>query len=417
MASIEMRWSVGVDWGSEYHQVCVVDEVGQRLGERSVAHSGEGLETLCRWLCELTGGSAEQIAVAIETPHGAVVDTLLEQGFVVYAINPKQLDRFRDRFTVAGVKDDRLDAYVLGECLRTDRARFRRLSVAAPSLIELRQWSRMTEELRQERVRLTNRVREQLRRYYPQALELSDDVGAGWFLELWQRAPSPEKAKRLRRSSVERILKARRIRRLEAAEVQRVLRAPALRVAAGTTEAATAHIRALSERVKLVDRQLAQCERRLDMLCEQLTDVTEDDPTGQEREQRDVEILRSLPGVGRIVLATLLAEAWQPLRRRDYHSLRALAGVAPVTRRSGKYKLVVMRRACIERLREAVYHWARVAAQHDPLSRTRYAALRKRGHSHGRALRSVADRLLAVACTMLRDGTLYDPTHHLRQAA
>ena len=128
-------------------------------------------------------------------------------------------------------------------------------------------------------------------------------------------------------------------------------------------------------------------------------------------------ILRSLPGIGRINLATLLAEAPEPLKRRDYHALRTLSGVAPVTRRSGKHTLVLRRLACHRRLSDAVYHWARVAIQHDPNSRHRYAALRHRGHSHGRALRGVGDRLLAVACAMLTNRTLFDPTRYAVQPA
>src|SRR5258707_1898997 len=138
---------------------------------------------------------------------------------------------------------------------------------------------------------------------------------------------------------------------------------------------------------------------------------------GQDTEQRDVTILRSLPGVGRIVLATLLAEAAEPVRRRDYHALRRLSGVAPVTKRSGRRCIVIMRQACQMRLRTAVYHWARAAIQHDELSRRRYASLRQRGHSHGRALRSVADRLLAVACVMLTRQALFDPEHVGNRAA
>ena len=101
-------------------------------------------------------------------------------------------------------------------------------------------------------------------------------------------------------------------------------------------------------------------------------------------------ILRSMPGLGRIILAVVLAEVWQPLRRRDYHALRGLSGVAPVTRRSGKTCVVVRSYACNKRLANALYHWARLATQHDALSRRRYAALRQRGHSHGRALRPLA---------------------------
>ncbi len=119
-----------------------------------------------------TGGvPPAAIAVAIEVPHGAVVDTLLERGFAAFSVNPKQLDRFVGRFTLAGAKGDRSDGYVLGDSLRTDRHCFRRLEAGVPALVELREWSRMAEELGQERVRLANRLREQLRRYYPRALE------------------------------------------------------------------------------------------------------------------------------------------------------------------------------------------------------------------------------------------------------
>jgi transposase len=116
-----------------------------------------------------------------------------------------------------------------------------------------------------------------------------------------------------------------------------------------------------------------------------------------------------VPGVGRIVLATLLAEAFEAVQRRDDQALRCLAGVAPVTKRSGKSRIVLMRQAAHVRLRNAVYHWARVAVQHDPRSQAKYATLRARGHGHGRALRSVADRLIGVACAMLEAKTIFDP--------
>ena len=412
----EARWFAGIDWASQTHQVCLIDVGGKIIGERAFAHGGAGLTELCAWLLARTGAAPAAIAVAIEVPHGPIVEALLEHGFQVYAINPKQLDRFRDRFTVAGAKDDRRDALVLADSLRTDRHCLRRLAAEDAVVIELREWSRMTEDLQQERNRLANRMREQLWRYYPQALAIGDDLAADWFLELWAAVPTPAKAARIRESTLERILKRHRIRRVTAAEVLRTLRQPALRVAPGTAEAASAHIRAVGERLRLVNRQIREAHQRLDALCAELAGDGGERPPGQEPEQRDATILRSLPGVGRIVLATLLAEAAEPLRQRDYHALRALSGVAPVTRRSGKRCIVVRRQACQTRLRDAVYHWARVAIQHDELSRRRYAELRKRGHSHGRALRGVADRPLAVACVMLARQTPFDPEYAAKRA-
>src|SRR6202008_3296614 len=211
-----------IDWASETHQVCLVNARGECVGERSVAHGGAALGELCDWLIARTGARPAVIAVAIETPQGPVVEALLERGFRVHAINPKQLDRFRDRFTVAGAKDDRRDARVLGDSLRTDRHAFRPVSVDDPVIVELREWSRIAEDLSQERSRLTNRMREQLWRYYPQMLALADDLAANWVLDLWSQAPTPAKAARLRETTVERFLKAHRIRRWQAPEVLRI---------------------------------------------------------------------------------------------------------------------------------------------------------------------------------------------------
>lgn len=403
-----VKWLVGVDWAKSTHQVCLLDLLGKIIGERAFPHGGAGLAALCDWLLEKTGSRPEEIAVAIEVPHGPIVETLMERGFVVYSINPKQVDRFRDRFSVAGAKDDRFDAHVMADALRTDRGRLRRLQATDPTVVELREWSRMGDELRQEQVRLANRIRDQLWRYYPQALELTNDVAADWFLDVWALVPTPAKAARRSMDSIARVLQSHRVRRIDAGEALRILRQKPIRVAAGTTEAATAHIRTVVTRLKLVNRQIRTVEQHLDVLCDRLSEPGESAP-GQPVGQRDATILRSLPGIGRINLATLLAEATEPLQRRDYHALRPLCGAAPVTKRSGKKKLVLMRYACHCRLRNAIYHWARTAIQYDEISKKRYAALRKRGKTHGHALRAVADRLLGVACAMLKAQTLYDP--------
>jgi transposase len=411
----EVRWFVGIDWASEQHRACLLDAEGERVAERDVAHDGAGLQELCSWLLERTGARAQEIAVAIEAPRGPVVEGLLERGFQVFAINPKQLDRFRDRFSMSGAKDDSRDAEVLGHSLCTDRQAFRRLAIDDPLVIELREWSRIYEELKQEQNRLTNRVRDQLWRYYPQAGELGDP-SANWFLDVWEKAPSPAQAARVSEKTIARILKEHRIRRFDAAEVLRILRQPPLAVAPGTVEAASAHIRTVAARLRLVNQQIKEVERRLDELCAAIEAAAETTP-GQICEQRDMAILRSMPGLGRIITATLLAEACEPLRLRQYHVLRGLSGQAPVTRRSGKSIIVLRRYACNARLRNALFHWARGAIQHDPVSKRRYAELRQRGHGHARALRTIGDRLLYVLCTLLQRQQLYDPDYNARPQA
>ncbi len=343
------------------------------------------------WIVKLTAAEPEDVAVAIEVPHGPVTESLQGRGFGVHSINPKQMDRYRDRFFPAGSKDDRRDARVLADALRTDSQALRKLSQPDPLLLELREHSRIAEEPTRERTRLGHRMRAQLWRYYPQLLELGQNVTDSWVLDVWSAAPTPASAQQLRKAGVTRLLKRNRIRRIDAAGVLQILRQPAIDVAAGTTPAAVAGLTPIVERLRLVQRQLAETRSRIDHIAGDLAADTErgvDEPGG-----RDAAILMSLPGVGRTVLAALLSEAHDPLLRRDYHALRALCGVAPVTKRSGKGLTISRRRAMHKRLNQALYHWARSAIVCDPVSRAKYDALRKRGHRHARALRSVGDRL------------------------
>lgn len=403
-----IEWFVGIDWATTEHVVCLLDTVGKIVGTCAFAHTGEGIAQLCSWLGEKADASdPSAFHVAIEVPRGAVVETLLERGFHVYSINPKQLDRFRDRFTVAGAKDDRLDARVLADSLRTDRERFRALRVDEPLIIQLRASSRTAEELHDERVRLMLRFREELLRYFPQFLEVARDIGRDWLLDLWELVPTPAVAARVRTSTIAKHLIERRVCTTTAEELLAILRKEPLRVAPGTIEGAVDHIRTLIVRIRLLNQLLKASEKRLDELMSQLQ-------ADKKTEQRDATILLSWPGIGRIVSATLLAEASQPLAARDYQALRSLCGVAPVTKASGKRSgpraMVVMRRACSVRLRDAVYYWASTAIRFDPKSKALYRSLRDRAKTHGRALRSVADRLLAALCAALRRGVPYDPT-------
>lgn len=393
---------VGIDWASERHQAVVVDPTGEPVGDQQFAHSGPGLEAFMEYLARVAPDPA-RVAVAIEVPRGAIVETLLARGYHVFAINPKQLDRFRDRHTVAGAKDDRRDAFVAADALRTDGGAFRRLQLDDPRLIQVRELSRTHDELVSEERRLANRLREQLWRYYPQALVHCAAADEPWLWSLLDDAPTPAQGQRLSRSALRALLGRHRIRRFTGDDLYATLQAPNLHVAPGTVEAASEHVGMLVPRLRLVYEQRTRCERRLEGLLDALTTADEG-----RHEHRDVTILRSLPGVGRVVAATMLAEAWGPLAARDYQTLRAQTGTAPVTRQSGKSRLVAMRRSCNRRLRTAVFHWARTSIRLDPRCRAQYQRLRQR-HSHARALRGVADRLLGVLVAMLRTGTTYDP--------
>jgi len=397
------RFFVGVDWGTVNHRVCVLDGEGNKIAEREVSHCGSALQELLVWLRRQTGASPEQVAVAIEMPAGAVVEMLVERQYPAFAINPKQLDRFRDRYSVAGAKDDSRDAFVLADSLRTDRHCFHPVQLKDPQIIRLRTLSRLHHDLQQDWSRLSNQLREQLHRYFPQMLQLSAAADDSWMWDLLALVPRPVLLRRARLHTISKILLRHRIRRFTAEQVLQLLQTEPLPTAPGTAEAASEASLLLIARLRMLQQQIREVDRRIaDILLELQTQE-------QTSQHRDVQLLCSVAGVGQVVAATMLAEALQPLRDRDYHALRSYAGAAPVTRQSGKKKQVLMRYGCNQLLRNALYHWARVSLQKDPRSRAHYHRLRQKGHSHGRALRGVVDRLLAMLISILRHQMPYDP--------
>lgn len=398
------RFFAGIDWGSEKHRVCLMNRDGQILAERWIEHSGDSLAELTAWLRRETSDVPSSLAAAIEIPRGAIVETLLEHGFAVFSINPKQLDRFRDRYSPAGAKDDRRDAFVLADALRSDMHCFRPVRLDDPAVIRLRELSRLDDEMAQEQNRAVNRLREQFHRFFPQLLQLCECADEPWLWTLFELAPSPLRAARLTEARIARLLQQHRIRRITATEVRVVLKTKPLTLAPGAVEAAAEHALLLLPRLRLLHQQRTDLARRISALLDELAA-----PTEGRKEHRDAAILLSLPGLGRKIAATMLSEASQAIADRDYHALRCYSGAAPITRQSGKKKTVAMRRGVNKRLRNALYHWARVSVVYDPQSKKRYAAMRACGHSHGRTLRGMADRWLKVLTSMLTTRTLYDP--------
>ncbi len=411
---MELQWYVGVDWGKSEHQVCLLNATGEHVAERKIRHTGIGFTELAMWLSEQTNqAETASIGVALETSSGPVVDCLLALDYGVFAINPKQADRFRDRYSPAGAKDDRRDALVLATALFLEPQALRILEAPDADMLELRERHRMREQLLRNKLGLALKIRQSLWRYYPHFESLfGTNIGLPFIQVLWEHMPNPEAARHRRKNSVEKILKAHKIRRFQADKILEQLRAERLPVTTTTARLLQEQIKLLFQQLALVQQQLQEVTHQLETKLKGLststsaTDISGTNPA----KPSDRDILASMPGVGTIVLANLLGEAGQAIRNRDYAALRCLTGIAPVTKRSGKSYRVQRRRAANPWLVDSIYHWARIAAQRDPLCRQRYQALRARGHTHGRALRSVADRLLAVACAMLKTGTLYRRT-------
>ncbi len=399
-----MEYFVGIDWGTQTHRIAMMDRHGRVIEQFDAEQSGEGLVVLVNKLKQRTACDPALVAIGVEVAWGALVETLVESGFSVFSINPKQVDRFRDRFTVAGAKDDARDALVLASALCTDRQSFKRVEIDSPELIRLRELSRFQDELKAELRRATNRLWQQLHRYYPQMLSISPAADDRLMWDLLEAAPSPAIGAKLSSLRVQRILKANRIRKLTTDEVLSALRTAPLTLAPGAAEAASEHVLLLLPHVKLLEDQLRQVGIRIKNLLTAMTEAN----AGTGMPPCDAELILSIPGVGPAVAAALLTEASRPIRERDYESLRCYAGTAPVTKQSGKRRVVGMRQACSPRLRNAVFYWATSSLCCDSRSRRQYDALRAAGHLHARALRGLADRLLGVLIALLKTQKTFD---------
>ncbi len=314
--------------------------------------------------------------------HGGRFLSLLHQSETV--------DRFRDRYTVAGAKDDSRDALVIASALRTDRKSFRRVQPDTSEIIRLRELSRLDEELKNELRRATNQLWEQLHRYFPQLLKLSPGADDRFVWDLLDKAPTPAKAAKLTTKRITQLLARHRISRFTPEQVVMILREPSLQLAPEVSEAASEHILFLLPRIVPLDQQIRDVERRIARVLKDLRENAGGDPG----KPRDVDLLLSLPGLGPTIASTILSEASRPIRERDCHALRCYAGTAPVTKQSGKRRTVSMRYACSARIRQAVFYWSSRSIMFDSQARQHYDRLRAAGHAHARALRGVADRLL-----------------------
>jgi hypothetical protein len=214
--------------------------------------------------------------MAIEVPRGPVVEAFLEGGIAVFSINPKQLDRFRDRYTVAGAKDDSRDAYVLADSLRTDQHCFRRIEAHHPDVVRLRELSRTEESLGADLRRGVNQLYQLLLRYYPQLLRLSSTPDEPWIWALLELAPVPQRGGRLTVARLKALLSKHRIRRWTAEEIRDVLGMPPLPLAAGTAEAVSEHALLLLPQLRLLHCQRQKVRERIEELLKDMAEFGRD---------------------------------------------------------------------------------------------------------------------------------------------
>lgn len=388
----------GLDWATSVHALCVVDSEGKKVLETEVDHTAAGLAQMRRQLARL--GPPEQIPIAIERPSGLVVDTLVEAGHPVVPIHPNILKAARPRYNAAGCKSDRSDAYMLGDLLRTDGHRFRVLQLPSDSIRALRALVRAREDLLKQQLALANQLRDQLQTFWPGAARLFFRIDSPISLAFLKKYPCPSKARRLGPKRMERFLKEQGYsggRRPQ--ELVATLRS------APVAHAGPLEVQARRDVIQGLVRILTTVLSHVKKLTSQIEAAVVQIPQGR--------VLQSFPRAGRLNAAQILAElGTDPARFPTEAQLAAEAGVAPVTRSSGKHKAVVFRHACNKRLRKALTTFAGNSRHDSPWAAKIYAKARARRCRHTHAVRILARAWVRVLWRAWTDEVAYDPQKH-----
>jgi transposase len=384
----------GVDWATDGHAVCVVDQQGRVRVEFDVAHTADGLTELCR---RVVGAGARR--VAIERPDGPVVDAVLATGLDVVVVSSRSVKALRERYGTSGNKSDRSDAYVLADCLRTDGHRWRSLEPDSPATVTLRSHVRARKDLVETRVAVANQLRAHLRIVFPGAVGLFRDIDSPISLRFLERFPSTTRAEWLSPKRLAAWLHANSYcgRKDPAVLHARLRSAPA--GTDGTDGDARAAVTLAYVTV------LTALRAQIDELDTRITELLDAHP--------DAPIFRSLPRAGTIRAATLLAEIGDCRARfPDPESLTSLAGVTPSTRTSGRHRTVTFRWSSDKKLRDALCDFAGDTMRASPWADARYRALRAAGKRHPHAERILARSWGHIIWRCWHDRVPYDPAHH-----
>ena len=388
----------GDDWAEDHHDIELQDEAGRVLARARLPEGIAGITRLHALIGQFAGPETEpgEVAAGIETDRGVWVMALRAAGYTVYAINPRQVSRYRERHGTSGAKSDKADAHTLADMVRTDSHQLRPMAGDSAGAEAIKVAARAHQTLIWERTRQVQRLRAALREYFPAALAAFEDLAAPDALELLARAPDPARAARLTRAQVAAALTRARRRDItgKSGVIVAALRGEQLRqpepvtaVYAATVSSLTVIIAALSGEIAKMEQQVTDCFRR----------------------HPDAAIYLSQPGLGEILGGRELGEFGDDAHR--YASARArknYAATSPVTRQSGKKKIVLARFIRNDRLADALHRQAQSALRASPGARAYYDEQRGRGLDHDAALRALSNRLVGILHGCLKTRTCYD---------
>ena len=390
----------GIDWASKTHAICVVDEHGAIKLRIDIANTGKTFAGLIKRLTKL-----DVEGVAIERCDGPLVEALLDADHQVFVITPRQVKGLRSRYSGSGAKSDAGDAYLLADVLRTDGHRLTPLTQDSDATQVLRSLSRTRKQLVEARVGLVNQLRAELERCFPGAIGLFSRLDSDVTIAFLRRYPTQHAASngttRLTQARFAAFL--RRIAYCGRKPIEDLYARVAGAPPAGlSTEEASGHAVCVLALLKAIETVRNQ-ERELEAEIIERLDA-----------HADAHIFTSLPKAGHGVRAAALLAEIGDVRARfpDEESLAALAGVAPVTRASGKHHAVGFRWAADKKLRNALIDFADDSRHASPWAAKDYNDAISRGKRHPHAVRILARAWIRVIWRCWQDNLPYNPQQH-----
>ena len=390
-------FNVGIDWADAHHDIYIVDDEGKKIDSFQIDHNPEGMTSLLEKIRKLPAAK-EQILFAIETPKNLLVDFLLDEGYTVYTINPKSVDRYRDRYRVSAARDDTFDAMVIANTIRTDRDKHRAIIPNSSLARELKILTRDEQRLIQLKTRLINQIRACLKEYYPVALELFSDIDIAVTVAFLLKYPTPG---RISVNKIEKFLSQHRYPGAvkKAKEIHEKLAAPQMFTEEFTVRAKSRLLITLVEQLKSLRLQLDEYQKEISRLFNQ---------------HPDSDIFKSLPGSGDKSGPRLLAEMGDNRERySDRSELQCVVGTAPITDKSGKMKHVRMRFARNKTFHNVVYQFSFISLEKSVWARKFYDCQKAKGKTHTKALRALGNKWLKIIFKLWKDGNVYNEDTHL----
>jgi transposase len=399
-----MQVYIGIDWSEQKHDVIMMNAAGAALAQFEIPHSPEGFLQLdeTRWRMKL---ALEDCVVGLETAHNLLIDFLWSRGYSkVYVVPPTTVKSNRKRFSSSAARSDPSDALVIADSLRTDHGRLQPWRPDSLLTRQIRAKVSLFNHLKSSTVRLSNRLRAVLLRYYPEVLNMFSTWPTKVAMEFIRAFPAPRDTENLTFDQFQRFARQHRYpnpKRLPACFAR--LRSPQPEAAQETVEVYQDEAVLLATMLLTMMRAKKQALRELKSLF---------------GEHPDHAIFDSLPGAGDFLAPALLAKFGDDRKRFPTPaSVQALAGTCPVTDQSGKRRIIKFRRACDRQFRAIAQQWAMASLNQSSWANAYFQRARSRCRYSSLAYRRLANRWLAIAWKLWQTGQIYDEAYHLKQCA